>query len=448
MSRVTTYEKILRKEDEGIYIYIPIEIEEDVERLEISYDYTPWRPKGSAWLNDVDMILIDDKGCDVGTRGSVIRHAVISPYYSTPGFDVREITKGTWNVVVLPARMISEEIDLKVHVKTFKKERRWYAGDTHTHTHNSDGLQDYRKLIGMAKKAGFDYMFITDHNRTILHMPKSHDFLTIVPGIEYTYPNGHANAWGIQQPYSGTFITNNQEGFLKLKEESEAKGALVSINHPMCSKCGWHWPLDNFDFDVVEIWNGPMRIDNLKAIDWWHNELVKGRKLSAVGGSDYHRDYYIVKLFGKPVTHIYSEGRSQADLLKAIKEGRTSISWQMGSTFIEITSGDSVVGDTVTIKSDTKIKVNVSNLKRGHTLKVYDQEGEIYTYKAKRRENHTVEIPVKNAGFVRAYVRYNLKGFKRFIFNLGMLFAMPEQAFMKEIPPMVEAICSPIWFEK
>ena len=60
--------KILRKEDEGIYIYIPIEIEEDVERLEISYDYTPWRPKGSAWLNDVDMILIDDKGCDVGTE--------------------------------------------------------------------------------------------------------------------------------------------------------------------------------------------------------------------------------------------------------------------------------------------------------------------------------------------------------------------------------------------
>ncbi len=448
MSNVTTYEKILKREDHGIYIYIPIEIEEGVERLEISYEYSPWKFKGSAWRNDVDLLVVDEKGNDVGTRGSVIREIVISPYYSTPGFDVREITKGTWNVVVLPARMISDEIDLKVHVKTFKKEKRWYIGDTHTHTYNSDGKHSYDTLIDKAKKIGLDYLFITDHNRTILHMPKSQDYLTVVPGLEYTYPNGHANVWGLQQPYSGTLITNTQEGFLKLKEESEANGGLVSINHPFCSMCGWHWPLDNFDFDCVEIWNGPMRLDNLKIIDWWHNELVKGRRLSAVGGSDYHRDYFVVKLLGKPVTHIYSEGRTQADLLKAIKEGRTSISWEKGGTFIEITSGDSVVGDSVKIKDDTKVRISVTNLKRGHTLRVYDSEGVIYTYKAKKKGNHIIELPVKNAGFVRADVRWDLKGFKWLLFNLVMTFYIPAQAFMKDVPPMVEAICSPIWFEK
>ena len=447
MENVTTYEKILKKEDEGIYIYIPIEIGDGVERMEISYEYSPWKFKGSAWRNDVDVIVVDEKGKDVGTRGSLIRNIIISPYYSTPGFDVREITKGTWNVVVLPARMISDEIDLKVHVKTFTKERKWYAGDTHAHTHNSDGALSYDELIQIAKKMGLEYLFLTDHNRTVLNMPRSQDFLTVVPGLEYTYPNGHINAWGSQQPYQGTFITNTQEGFLKLKEESERNGALISINHPFCSMCGFHWPLDNFDFDGVEVWNGPMRLDNLKAIDWWHDELCKGRKLSAVGGSDYHKDYFVVRILGRPATYIYSNGRSQNDLLKAIKEGRTSISSKIGGTFIDIKCGDSVVGDTVKVDENTKVEINVTNLKKGHILNVYDNEGIIYTYKAKKKCDHNVVLPVKSSKFISADVRYKLKGLKKFLFDIVMTFYIPKQAFMKDLPLMVEALCSPIWFE-
>ena len=79
---------------------------------------------------------------------------------------------------------------------------------------------------------------------------------------------------------------------------------------------------------------------------------------------------------------------------------------------------------------------------------MYDSEGVIYTYKAKKKGNHIIELPVNKAGFVRADVRWDLKGFKWLLFNLVMTFYIPAQAFMKDVPPMVEAICSPIWFEK
>lgn len=444
-AREKEYKKILTKADQGIYVYIPIEIDDDVERMEIHYDYTPWQPKGSAWKNDVDVIVLDEKGNDVGTRGSVIRDITISPYYSTPGFDTRKINKGTWNVVVLPARMISEEVDFSLKIKTFTKEKRWYKGETHCHTHNSDGNLSYDQLIKKAKKAGLDFMFITDHNRTILHLPKSLDYLTVIPGVELTYVNGHSNVWGLQVPYTGTFVTNEQQGYLDKKAEAESKGALVSINHPHCSKCGWHWPLDNFDFDCVEIWNGPMRLDNMKTIEWWDNELKKGRHLSAVGGSDFHRDYYIVPLFAMPTTHVLSDGREPEDIMKGIKEGRTTMTCFPSSTFIEMNVGDAVIGDTVELKEGIKVSVKVKGLKRGHVLRVLDQDGEIYTHKAKCMEDHVAEIPIRSKGYVRAEVVYKYKGILKILYNIGLKFFMPEQAF-KETPPMVFAICSPIWF--
>lgn len=439
------YIKKITKADEFIYVYIPIEIEDDVERLEIHYDYSPWKFKGSGWRNDVDVIVLDELGNDVGTRGSFIRDIVISPYYSTPGYDTRKINKGTWNVVVLPARMISDEIDFSLKIKTFTKEKRWYKGETHVHTENSDGNLSYEQIIKKAKKYGLDYIFITDHNRTILNMPKSLDYLTVIPGLELTYVHGHSNIWGLQKPYSGTFITNTIDGYLKKKKEAEANGALVSLNHPMCSKCGWNWSLD-FDFDVVEIWNGPMRTDNMKTIEWWDNELKKGRHLSAVGGSDFHLNVPIVKLFAMPTNHVISKGRAPEEIMAAIKEGRTSITSHPYSTFIDMWVGENLIGDTVELQKDTKITVSVKGLKKGHILKVIDQDGEIYSYKAKRKQDHLADILVRNKGYIRAQVEFQYKGLSKVFYNIGLKYFMPQDV-IKTSPWFVYAICSPIWFE-
>ena len=41
---------------------------------------------------------------------------------------------------------------------------KWYKGDTHLHTTNSDGKYPIEKLIEKCRKIGLDYAIITDHN--------------------------------------------------------------------------------------------------------------------------------------------------------------------------------------------------------------------------------------------------------------------------------------------
>ena len=61
----------------------------------------------------------------------------------------------------------------------------------------------------------------------------------------------------------------------------------------MCSLCPWLFEFEGIIYDAVEVWNGPMRKDNLKAVKWWDDQLKQGRRLPAIGGSDYHRDFIL-----------------------------------------------------------------------------------------------------------------------------------------------------------
>jgi len=58
--------------------------------------------------------------------------------------------------------------------------------------------------------------------------------------------------------------------------------------------------MNELPIDVLEIWNGPMRESNLKAVGLWHNLLLAGKKVPACGGSDFHRDTLSCSLAARP----------------------------------------------------------------------------------------------------------------------------------------------------
>ena len=58
-----------KKEDNIMYHFFPIEVGEDIGRIELFYDFYPERVKGEAWVNEVGICLKDPDGVDVGTRG-------------------------------------------------------------------------------------------------------------------------------------------------------------------------------------------------------------------------------------------------------------------------------------------------------------------------------------------------------------------------------------------
>lgn len=65
------------------------------------------------------------------------------------------------------------------------KGRKWFKGNLHTHTTNSDGDMEPEKVIELYRSRGYDFMAMTEHWK---YTPEAHidDFL-IVPGIEYDF---------------------------------------------------------------------------------------------------------------------------------------------------------------------------------------------------------------------------------------------------------------------
>ncbi len=325
--------------------------------------------------------------------------------------------------------------------------KKWFAGVTHSHTVASDGNLTLQQLIEKAKKNKLDFLMITDHNTNCKDPLPDVPGLTLIYGTEMTYDyGGHTNLWGVKDAVDD-FKCDTYEQWIEKKNEAKRRGAVVCMNHPLCVLCPWRWEKDISQFDVLEVWNAPMHYDNLVCTDWWHEMLAKGHKTPIVGGSDYHRDYYVTNLLANPVTYVLCDENTPEDILKNIVAGHTTITSKAGGTMIEIRCGESVVGDTVKLSGDTEVTVSVKRLKRGHDLIVYNQTGEIFRHTAKKTSDFCVKLPVKKAGFVRADVRHVLNPVIKFGYNLYIGKIIPAQKNM-ELPPFIGAMSGAMFFEE
>ncbi len=156
------------------------------------------------------------------------------------------------------------------------------------------------ELASLAKKHGLDFLAITDHNQMVSPAVLARiPGITLIPGVEWTHYRGHANFLGLAKPYDEPFFTNTDEDMQARFQSARDRGALIVINHPQDDSCGFQFDLTKLPFDAIEIWNGPMRESNLRAIGLWHQMLAAGRKMPAVGGSDFHREN-LFQILGGP----------------------------------------------------------------------------------------------------------------------------------------------------
>lgn len=439
----------IEKTDEKKYFFLPFEVIENVEKLEISYSYdgdsADSRVTGQE-KNVIDFGLLDENGDDVGTRGSNVRSVFLSPASSTNGYRAMNINAGTWQIIIGAYQIRKEGVTVTYDVTFHMKKFRWLKGDTHMHTTHSDGRLSRQQLAEKAKAKGLDYIFITDHNNKLegLPMPEVKD-LSVIKGVEFTNYKGHMNMFGVGKPFDGTYAINTFEEFQKRNAQAKERGALQSICHPTCSLCPWLMGFENFHYDAVEVWNGPMRKDNLKAVEWWDNELKKGRKLVAIGGSDYHRDYYVTDLLASPTLRVYTDSNSEEAILEAIKQGRCVVTHSAHSTMLEMTSGDTVVGSETPFQEDSQVQIKVTAMKKKHWLKVIDADGVFFEFTAESDGDYNFSLPVRKKGYVRCQIEYE-KGFIARIFHkIGLKFMLPKEA-KEPIPPFIYALTNPIYF--
>lgn len=329
--------------------------------------------------------------------------------------------------------------------------RKWYKGDTHLHTTNSDGAMTASVLIEECRKNGLEFMIITDHNFNTLEKSYFDKDMLVIQGQELTDHLGHINVWGAKVPSEPPHKITTFEEYLELVKECKKVGATVSMNHPFCSNCPFRMDMEAFPFDTVEVWNTLQHADNVKNRNWWVNQLLKGNKIGAVGGSDHHRYYAGISLLAHPTTYVLAEEKTEEAILRAMREGRSVVTNDPKSTMIYLSVGDAQLGDTVKLEDNKTIDITVTKLKKGHSVVIYNNEKVIYKYTAtKSIEQFSAKAEIEEAGFIRAEVDYTLNPLFDKLMMLG------EKAFMgkrgvktdnKKMPELFWAFTNPIWVE-
>lgn len=201
--------------------------------------------------------------------------------------------------------------------------QRWYRGNTHVHTTESDGNGTPAEVAQWYRDHGYHFVVITDHERITDVAPLDAAFgrpgrFLVMRGQEVTqqvadstHPDGrrqaHVNGLNLSLPVlplgeggiaGGVTIAETYARTLPL---IRAAGGLPQVNHP-----NFRWSVGVADMaglpdsTLFEVWNAQPHINNLGGADGagraalattalWDTLLTRGVLLYGVGSDDAHK---------------------------------------------------------------------------------------------------------------------------------------------------------------
>jgi hypothetical protein len=199
--------------------------------------------------------------------------------------------------------------------------QRWFRGNTHTHTLNSDGDTPANEVARWYRTHGYQFLFITDHEFVTDVAPLNALFggparFVAIPAQEVTqrvadaaHPDGvrqaHMNALGISaviRPLGERNIANQTiaSTYARNIAEIRKQNGVAQVNHP-----NFRWSVklaemvDLPDSTLLEIWNGHSDVNNLGGADSlgnsfpsheavWDSLLTRGKLIFGVADDDSH----------------------------------------------------------------------------------------------------------------------------------------------------------------
>lgn len=421
---------------QGCYFTIPFQVRAGIGTLRVKYSYAR---RGSDQIllesgecisqpkiNIIDLGLIRPDGGQAGASGSDKTEIYIQEADATPGYTPCRIAAGEWQILVGAYKVAPEGVTVCYEVTLEEKSTRLLRGDLHVHTLASDGVHTLEELAWKAKRNGLDFLAITDHNQQVPaeRLPRIPG-VTMIPGVEWTHFQGHANFVGIDHPYDEPFFTNNIEETRSRFESARRRGALIIINHPFEEICPFQFDYNALPFDCIEVWNGPMRESNLRAIGLWQQLLSAGKKIPISSGSDYHRDTPFIFL-GGPSMGVYAESAGTSDILAAIKQGHAFITFAPNGPAVEISAGEAMMGDSVSWNDVKTMNIHASGLVTGDLLRVVTGDSSEVIFKAETDAEVTVNYSMAGLGFARIEIL---------------------RVFIPGLPPLPALITNPIYFD-
>lgn len=327
------------------YVNIPFDVPAGTTRVEIDLEYD--KANGE---NVVDLGLLEPGSLALGTpafrgwTGGERSTIFVSAVDATPGYWPGPIPAGKWHVGLGLYKVGVKGVDVAVTVRTssdpvtaampslparpkepIRAGARWYSGALHAHTHNSDGALSAPALAARARAEGLDFIAITDHNNTA-HQREALDVpgLLAIVGEEVTTPGGHMNVWGLGGPrdFVDFRVSPGDPAIIDLVTAVASRGALVGINHPYssCVACSWTHPVP-VGVGTIEI-SGREPEEMPRAVALWDMLLRQGRRVTAIGVSDWHRGE---SPLGSASVRVWASELSTRAILDSIREGRVIV---------------------------------------------------------------------------------------------------------------------------
>ncbi len=416
------------------YLHLPFEVPEGIARIDVRYDYSdavgsdPRLTDG----NTVDIGIFDPRGTAFmttgfrGWSGSARREFFIGQDEATPGYLPGLLQAGIWHICLGLYKVAPQGCHYQVEITLTpggeqtaqfpallplrpvlgpRQPNGWYRGELHCHTYHSDGDSDPLEVVRLAESLGLNFLAITDHN-VLSHLARLNTLKTsliLIPGFEVTTYKGHWNVWGDHGWID--FRILDEDRMAQAVTEAAQRGDVVSCNHPR--PYGPEWVYEQVEnFNCIEVWNGPWRLFNHIALEYWEARLRQGKRYTAVGGSDSHflHREHLARL-GQPTTWIYCEGDpTAARLLEALRAGHVFLSESPTGPRLMLHAGSAMMGDTVPypLADCLRVTVNVSG-GAGALLQLHTARGCVYQQAV---ESHSLAldmtVDVQGSSYVRA----------------------------------------------
>ena len=176
---------------------------------------------------------------------------------------------------------------------------RWFKGNTHTHTNNSDGDAPLENVVRWYREHGYDFVVVTDHNRLTDVSGVQGPGFTVIPGVEYSASSEgrpvHINALNASALPEVRVAEGIVETIRQGVNAVRGVGGVPQINHP-----NFRWAFTDAEMGQVEGWSlleilnastdcnsfGGGGAPGVEAM--WDRLLSEGRRVWGVASDDAH----------------------------------------------------------------------------------------------------------------------------------------------------------------
>jgi hypothetical protein len=390
------------------YQYLPFDVSAGAESITISYSYS-----GDDGASVIDLGLFEPGPLTLGTpafrgySGGAQRTITVGRNSASPGYRIGPLPAGQWHVLLGMYRVAPGGVDVEVKITESREETaaetvpgpkgpglqivgggpaqsvvgagpaqsvgrvlsdppKWYSGALHLHTNHSDGALTPAAIADTARAAGLDFIVVTDHNNTThSREPMPASPLHIV-GEEVTTPGGHADAWGLPEDAWIDFRVSPQEpgaaaAINSLVAAAHKVGALFAIGHPIdsCGGCSWEQVIPE-GIDAVEIWQNEKAPRDAE-VAFWDRVLLSGRRVTAVGVSDWHRPGSGIDV---ATVRVLADRLTQPAILDGMRQGHVVVMrdahTEPPQVRVRCGSMEAGVGDPLTCSAGDELTVHVA----------------------------------------------------------------------------------------